>query len=102
MTTFLIRRLAFAVVTLFAVLTLVFVLVRIVPGDPAQLILCDQASRESIDALRQRLGLDLPVSKHYTVFLLGALGGYMGVTKYYGHPVIALVQCLGPTTARVQ
>ena len=42
MTAFVLRRLAFACVTLFAVLTLVFVLVRIVPGDPAQLILGDQ------------------------------------------------------------
>ena len=58
MTAFVARRLAFACVTLFAVLTLVFVLVRIVPGDPAQLILGDQASREAIDAMRQRLGLE--------------------------------------------
>ena len=43
MAAFLIRRAAFAVVTLFAVLTLVFVVVRILPGDPAQLILGDQA-----------------------------------------------------------
>jgi ABC-type dipeptide/oligopeptide/nickel transport system permease component len=42
MAAFLIRRAAFAVVTLFAVLTLVFVVVRILPGDPAQLILGDQ------------------------------------------------------------
>lgn len=48
MTAFLIRRLAFAVVTLFTVLTLVFLLVRIVPGDPAQVILGDQAGREAI------------------------------------------------------
>ncbi len=63
MTAFLVRRLAFACVTLFAVLTLVFVLVRIVPGDPAQLILGDQASREAIEALRHRLGLDLPITR---------------------------------------
>jgi peptide/nickel transport system permease protein len=71
MTTFLIRRLGFAFVTLFAVLTLVFVLVRIVPGDPAQLILGDQASREAIDALRHRLGLDMSISQQYVAFLSG-------------------------------
>jgi len=75
LTTFLIRRLGFAFVTLFAVLTLVFVLVRIVPGDPAQLILGDQASREAIDALRTRLGLDMPISEQYVVFLKNALRG---------------------------
>jgi len=97
-TTFLIRRLAFAVVTLFAVLTLVFVLVRIVPGDPAQLILGDQASREAIDALRQRLGLDLPLSKQYTVFLLGALRGDWGVSMVSGQPVIGEVLRVLPWT----
>src|SRR2546428_8377635 len=83
-----VRRLAFACVTLFAVLTLVFVLVRIVPGDPAQLILGDQASREAIDALRQRLGLDLPLSKQHTAFLLGALRGDWGVSLVSAQPVI--------------
>ena len=75
MTAFVVRRLAFACVTLFAVLTLVFVLVRIVPGDPAQLILGDQASREAIESLRHRLGLDLPIAQQYVVFLGGALRG---------------------------
>ena len=98
MTTFLIRRLAFAWVTLFAVLTLVFVLVRIVPGDPAQLILGDQASREAIDALRQRLGLDLPLSKQYTVFLTGALRGDWGVSMVSGQPVIGEVLRVLPWT----
>jgi ABC-type dipeptide/oligopeptide/nickel transport system permease component len=61
MIAFLIRRTAFGVATLFAVLTLVFVIVRILPGDPAQLILGDQASREAIEALHARLGLDQPI-----------------------------------------
>ena len=61
MTAFLIRRIGFAFVTLFAVLTLVFVIVRIVPGDPAQVILGDQASREAIEAMHERLGLNKPI-----------------------------------------
>src|SRR3954452_12167046 len=98
MTAFLARRLAFACVTLFAVLTLVFVLVRIVPGDPAQLILGDQASREAIDALRQRLGLDLPITEQYWVFLLGALRGEWGVSMVSGQPVIREVLRVLPWT----
>ncbi len=58
MGTFLVKRLLFSLVTLFAVLTLVFVVVRIVPGDPAQVILGDQADAAAIAALRGRLGLD--------------------------------------------
>ena len=98
MTTFLVRRLAFACVTLFAVLTLVFVLVRIVPGDPAQLILGDQASREAIDALRHRLGLDLPLWDQYLVFLANALRGDWGVSMVSGQPVIGEVMKVLPWT----
>src|SRR5881397_2434776 len=101
MTAFLIRRLAFACVTLFAVLTLVFVLVRIVPGDPAQLILGDQASREAIDALRQRLGLDMPLTRQYIVFLTGALRGDWGVSLVSGQPVIGEVLKVLPWTIQL-
>jgi peptide/nickel transport system permease protein len=98
MTAFLIRRLAFACVTLFAVLTLVFVLVRIVPGDPAQLILGDQASREAIVALRHRLGLDLSITEQYRVFLVGAIKGDWGVSMVTGQPVISEVLRVLPWT----
>jgi peptide/nickel transport system permease protein len=98
MTAFVVRRLGFACVTLFAVLTLVFVLVRIVPGDPAQLILGDQASREAIEALRHRLGLDVPITQQYIVFLTGALRGDWGVSMVTGQPVIGEVLRVLPWT----
>ena len=98
MTAFLIRRLGFAVITLFAVLTLVFVLVRIVPGDPAQVILGDQASRDAIEALRERLGLNLPLYEQYAVFLWGALRGDWGVSMISGRPVIQEVLNVLPWT----
>src|SRR5439155_2102860 len=98
MTAFVVRRLAFACITLVAVLTLVFVLVRIVPGDPAQLILGDQASREAIDALRHRLGLDLPIMEQYAVFLTRALRGDWWVSMVTGQPVIGEVLRVLPWT----
>ena len=101
MTAFLVRRLSFACVTLFAVLTLVFVLVRIVPGDPAQLILGDQASREAIEALRHRLGLDLPLGEQYVLFLSGALRGDWGVSMVTGQPVIGEVLRVLPWTIQL-
>ena len=101
MTAFLVRRLSFACVTLFAVLTLVFVLVRIVPGDPAQLILGDQASREAIEALRHRLGLDLPLEEQYVLFLSGALRGDWGVSMVTGQPVIGEVLRVLPWTIQL-
>ena len=99
MTAFLIRRLAFAVVTLFAVLTLVFVLVRIVPGDPAQVILGDQASREAIEAMRARLGLDKPVWQQYVDVPRRARFGATGASRMVtGRPVIEEVLNVLPWT----
>ena len=75
MAAFPIRRAAFAVVTLFAVLTLVFVVVRILPGDPTQLNSRRPSSREAIEVLRARLGLDQPIVLQYLSFLANALRG---------------------------
>lgn len=64
-----IKRLLLAVPTLLAMLTAVFILVRLVPGDPAAVMLGDQASAEALAALRLRLGLDLPTHVQYLRFL---------------------------------
>ena len=98
MIAFLIRRAAFGLATLFAVLTLVFVIVRILPGDPAQLILGDQASREAIEALHARLGLDQPIALQYLSFLANALRGDWGVSMVTGQPVLAEVLNVLPWT----
>ena len=57
MSGFVLKRMGFAVITLIGVLTIVFFIVRILPGDPAMVILGDQASQQSIELLRARLGL---------------------------------------------
>src|ERR1700677_3582675 len=98
MAAFLIRRIALAFVTLFTVLTLVFVIVRILPGDPAQLILGDQASREAIEAMHVRLGLARPIALQYVHFLGGALRGDWGVSMVTGRPVLSEVLDVLPCT----
>src|SRR5207244_1187279 len=67
------KRLLLAVPTLFAVLTIVFVLARVLPGDPAQTILGDQASQEALQSMRQRLGVDKSIGAQYVDFLLNAV-----------------------------
>ena len=78
MLAFLLRRLALAIPTLFLAMTMVFVLARIVPGDPALVILGDQASAEALASLRTRLGLDRPLLAQYGTFLLGIVQGDLG------------------------
>jgi peptide/nickel transport system permease protein len=101
MTAFLVRRIALAFVTLFTVLTLVFVIVRILPGDPAQLILGDQATREAIEALHVRLGLDQPIATQYLTFLLDALRGDWGTSMVTGRSVLAEVLDVLPWTLQL-
>lgn len=98
MVSFLARRLGFAVVTLFSVLTLVFLIVRILPGDPVLVILGDQASPASVLALRQRLGLDQPLPVQYGRFLLQAMRGDLGTSMISGRPVTEEILSVLPYT----
>jgi glutathione transport system permease protein len=95
---FLIRRAVLALVTGFSVLTLVFLVVRVLPGDPAQVVLGDFASQAALNALRQRLGLDQPLWAQYLTFLKGALTGDWGVSLVTGRPVIAEIMAVLPWT----
>jgi len=95
---FLIKRLLFAVPTLLAVLTVVFVVARVMPGDPAQVILGEQAGAEAIQALRVRLGLDRPLPAQYVSFMSGALTGDWGSSMVTGRPVLGEVMNVIPYT----
>jgi peptide/nickel transport system permease protein len=86
------------VVTLFAVLTIVFFIVRILPGDPAMVILGDQASMEAIEQLRARLGLDRPLPVQYLEFMAGVLTGDWGTSMVSGRPVIQEILKVLPAT----
>jgi ABC-type dipeptide/oligopeptide/nickel transport system permease component len=95
---FFVRRLLAAVPTLLAVLTLVFVIVRIVPGDPALVILGDQATPDAIAAIHLRLGLDRPLWEQYFAFLTRALSGDFGTSLVTGRPIVAEVAAVLPHT----
>ena len=75
---YILRRLLLAIPILFAVVTLVFFVVRMAPGDPAQVILGDSASHESLTALRTELGLDRPMLVQYGEFIFSVIQGDLG------------------------
>jgi ABC-type dipeptide/oligopeptide/nickel transport system permease component len=95
---FVARRLLTSIPTLLAVLTLVFVIVRIVPGDPAMVILGDQATPEAAAALRARLGLDAPIWLQYGRFIAAALTGNFGASMVTSRPIIDEVAAVLPHT----
>ncbi|MDO9711587.1 ABC transporter permease [Paracraurococcus lichenis] len=95
---FAVRRLLAAAPTLLAVLTLVFVIVRIVPGDPALVILGDQATPEAAAALRAKLGTDRPIWEQYGSFIGRALTGDFGTSMVTGRPITAEIAAVLPHT----
>ena len=95
---FVARRLLAAVPTLLAVLTLVFVIVRIVPGDPALVILGDQATPEAAAALRAKLGTDQPLLAQYGSFMQRVLVGDFGASMVTGRPITAEIAAVLPHT----
>jgi ABC-type dipeptide/oligopeptide/nickel transport system permease component len=95
---FILKRVLLALPTILAVLTIVFLIARVIPGDPAAVILGDSASREALDHLRQRLGLDRPLLAQYFQFLGDTLRGNLGVSLVNGTPVIKEVLNVIPYT----
>ncbi|HXW03814.1 MAG TPA: nickel ABC transporter permease [Vicinamibacterales bacterium] len=84
---YLTRRLLLTVPVLLGVATLVFALIHLVPGDPAQAMLGEGASQDEIDSLRRTLGLDQPLLVQYRAFIGGVVRGDLGSSFRYGTPV---------------
>jgi len=101
MTQYILRRLLLAIPTLFAVLTLVFVIVRVLPGDPAQAALGDYASAEAVEALRVRMGLDKPLFVQYLTFLGNLLRGDLGNSMITGKSVAEQIRFSLPYTLQL-
>ncbi len=87
MISYTIRRILIAISTLLIVLTIVFVLVRIAPGDPAEVRLGDYASKAGVEALREEMGLNDPMWLQYVRFLKGLVHGDFGRSMLNGKPI---------------
>jgi peptide/nickel transport system permease protein len=88
---YLIQRLVALIPVLLVVATVVFLLVRLTPGDPAAVILGDQASAEAVRQLRARLGLDDPLPVQYGRWLANAVRGDLGNSLFFDRPVTAII-----------
>jgi len=92
------RRVAAFVATLFFVSVLVFVVIRILPGDPALLIMGTEGSPEVAARLRESLGLNRPLPVQYADWLGRALRGDLGMSIQYDVPVGRLIVSRLPVT----
>jgi peptide/nickel transport system permease protein len=84
------RRLLRGFLTMWLVVTVVFVALRL-SGDPAKAMLSDDASQEQIDAFNRRFGLDQPIYVQYTLYLRNILSGDFGNSLGEHRPVTELV-----------
>ncbi len=98
MTVFLLRRFFTLIVILFSVPTIVFFIMRLVPADPALVVLGDQASAEAIAAFRQKAGLDQPLFTQYSDFMLGLLQGNLGDSLITGKSISEQIWSVFPDT----
>ncbi len=84
---YIVRRILLTIPVLLGVATLTFFLIHMVPGDPIDIMLGDQASNVDKTALRAELGLDQPLGTQYKNFLLGLTRADLGKSLYSRQPV---------------
>jgi peptide/nickel transport system permease protein len=88
---YVLRQSAQAILTVLGIVTVVFFLIRLIPGDPATYMLGDYATTDAIAALRSRLGLDLPLLHQFLLFIGHLLQGDLGQSVVTGQPAIGEV-----------
>jgi len=98
---YLLRRVAHGVLVLVGASLLVFVLVRVIPGDPAVLMLGNEATPEALAELRRALGLDRSLLTQYGLFLSDCLHGNFGVSLRSQRPVLDMILESLPATLQL-
>lgn len=93
------RRLLTLLPVIFGVVTAVFLIIHLIPGDPAALMLSENANPADIEALRTRLGLDQPLWVQYYHFWANLFRGNLGESIYQRQPVFDLIMERFPNTA---
>ncbi|HHB83831.1 MAG TPA: ABC transporter permease [Devosia sp.] len=91
MLVFILKRLISLLLTLIAASFVIFFVVEVVPGDPAQFMMGFEASPEAVEALREQLGLNLPLWERYLSWIFGLLQGDFGTSYTYKVPVSDLI-----------
>jgi peptide/nickel transport system permease protein len=91
-------RLLLLIPTLFAVVTVVFLFLRFIPGDPVEAMLGEGAQPGDVQAMRKQLMLDQPLWKQYVLYLWGVLHGDLGDSWSFRTPVSTMIAERLPAT----
>ncbi|HET9109668.1 MAG TPA: ABC transporter permease [Ktedonobacterales bacterium] len=101
MMTFLVRRLIFMIPVALLVSFVTFMMIHLIPGDPARVLLGESATPQTVAALRHQLGLDKPLMTQYVLWLGQALHGNLGDSIQLQQPVTQAILQRLPVTAEL-
>jgi ABC-type dipeptide/oligopeptide/nickel transport system permease component len=102
MNKYILRRVAVALPLVLAIMTIVFVMLRVaIPGDPALVLAGDRASPELIENIRESLGLNRPIWEQYLIFLGNAVQGDLGRSVKFREPVVSVILKAFPFTVLI-
>ena len=95
---FILKRLCTLIPVLFIVSILVFLMVHVMPGDPARIMAGDSATDETVENIRQAYGFDKPLYEQYFRYIIKALQGDFGTSFRTGRPVAEEIAIRFPNT----
>jgi peptide/nickel transport system permease protein len=95
---FIIRRLLLSIPVLFGIVVVVFVLARVIPGDPCRAALGERATQVACDAFAERYGLDKPIYEQFLIYISDLSQGDFGESVRTGQPITEILVQRLPTT----
>lgn len=98
---YLLQRVLYTLPVIWLVVSVVFLLIHLVPGDPIQQMLGEGVSAADLDAARHSYGLDVPIGQQYLNYWKGVLHGDLGKSIRYGQGVGSLIVARYPYTLRL-
>jgi peptide/nickel transport system permease protein len=101
MQAYLLRRVAQSALTLVGMSVFVFVILRVLPGDPAKMLLPEGAPQSAVDELNRHLGLREPLHVQYAIFVRSVFRGDFGQSFQYRAPALAVVVERLPATIQL-
>ncbi|MBC8177684.1 MAG: ABC transporter permease [Desulfobacteraceae bacterium] len=95
---YIVRRMIQVIIIFFLILTVLFLLFRLAPGDPVSMMVDPDMTQEDAEILIVQLGLDQPIGVQYLIYLKNFFTGHFGFSFHYGEPVVDIIWNRLPNT----
>ena len=102
MINYIIRRIIISAITILTIATIIFLMMRLIPGDPARIFAGETATQEDVERLRSQMGLDQPLLTQYAVYLQDLFQGDMGSSLRTREPVLQEIWARLPATSPIR